>query len=290
MNDNTQPAVEPNDQPARRVRKPAIRQTNTTPPPAPPAVPTRQEIPKTGAKAMAELLKTKRDAIARVIPPASNLKADNLIQNVLQYVMRDRRLLCCTPYSVLDATLVAASTGLDVIADQAYLIPIEKKRKDDRGNEQHECWIASFWPSYKGLLTVAARAGFSLDVQEVREGDVIEIAAGTENRIIHKIPFSQRGGVIGVYCVVRNANNQVTHIERMDNTDLDAVRKNTEPWKAFFGEMSRKSVAKRAYKWLPKDNPQVRLLAEVDKRIDEEQDMSDLVSVTNDCTDSDQAE
>ena len=278
MNDSAQPAVGSNNQPsARRVRKPAVRQTNTTPPPAPPAVSTPQEKPKIGLPAITSMLKNKRDAIARVIPPASNLNADNLIQNVLQYVMRDRRLLCCTPFSVLDATLVAASTGLDVIADQAYLIPLEKKRKDDRGNEQHECWLASFWPSYKGLITVAARAGFYLDVQEVREGDFIEVAAGTENRIIHKIPFAQRGNVIGVYCVVRNAGSQVVHIERMDNTDLEKLRKDTDAWRYANGEMSRKSVAKRACKWLPKDHPQVRLLAEVEKRIDEDRDMSDLV-------------
>ena len=274
---NVENVPEQTELPARRVRKPAIRQSNTPQPPAIPKVPTPQEKPKTGLPAITSMLKSRRDAIARVIPPASNLNADNLIQNVLQYVMRDRRLLCCTPYSVLDATLVAASTGLDVIADQAYLIPHEKKGKDAKGNEYHEAWICAFWPSYKGLLTVAARAGFSLDVQEVREGDFIEVAAGTENRIVHKIPFAQRGNVIGVYCVVRNAGNQIAHIERMDNTDLDAIRKKTDPWHFFPGEMSRKSVAKRAYKWLPKDNPQVRLLAEVEKRIDEEQDMSDLV-------------
>ena len=274
---NVENVPEPTELPARRVRKPAIRQSNASPPPAIPKIPTPQEKPKTGLPAITSMLKGRREAIARVIPPASNLNADNLIQNVLQYVMRDRRLLCCTPYSVLDATLVAASTGLDVIADQAYLIPHEKKRKDDKGNEYHEAWLASFWPSYKGLLTVAARAGFSLDVQEVREGDFIEVAAGTENRIVHKIPFAQRGSVIGVYCVVRNVGNQVVHIERMDNADLDELRRDTICWRAFPGEMSRKSVAKRAYKWLPKDNPQVRLLAEVEKRIDEDREVTDLV-------------
>ena len=48
-------------------------------------------------------------------------------------------------------------------------------------------------------------------------------------------------------------SDQIAHIERMDNTDLDAIRKKTDPWHFFPGEMSRKSVAKRAYKWLPKD-------------------------------------
>src|SRR4051812_47524570 len=197
-----------------RVRRPARRQGNVRPAqPSPQAPPPQGQQPQqqrpAGLAAIKELLHKKREAIARIIPPNVGLGVDGLIQNALQQVMKDARLKLCRPMSVLDAVLAAAAVGLDFVADQAYLVAHEKKRRDPMsGAELHDAWVCAFWPGYKGMITVAHRYGWTLDVQDVRANDFIEIAKGTENRITHKVGFGNRGQVVGVYCVVRDRQHR----------------------------------------------------------------------------------
>ena len=269
-----------------RVRRPARRDANlrptpqSPPPEAPPpgGQPPAQQQRHAGLKAIKEMLFRKKEAIARVIPPNVGLNVDGLVQNALQQIIKDRKLMFSRPVSVLDAVLAAAAVGLDFVADQAYLVAHEKKKRDPfTGAELHEAWVCSFWPGYKGMITVAARYGWTLDVQDVRGNDQIEISKGTENRITHKVGFGGRGEIVGVYCVVRDRQHRVCSIETMDMQDIAAVRKKTDVWKYHEGQMSRKSVVRRAYKFLPKDNSQMRLLAEVDERFEEGQDIHDLL-------------
>lgn len=268
------------------TRRPARRQANSQPtPPPPPATtppPPPPEREKTGLPRIRELLSKHKEAIARVIPANITLTAEGLIQNALQMIQthdEKRKLMLCSPSSVLYSVICAARLGLDLAGDACYLVPMAKHEKDRSTGEPtivgHYC-VA--WPSYKGLVTVAARAGFFIDSQVVYENDTIEVLAGTDNRITHKIGFGSRGKMIGVYCVVRDVSARVLRIETMDNDDLDQVRQRTRVWKDWEGEMARKSVVKRAAKWLPKDHPDFRLVAALEQRVDEGKDLSDLAN------------
>ena len=277
-----------------KIRRPARRQGNSQPPdpapgpgPAPGAQASAQQAsqadgppnkPRVGAQAIADLLNRKRDASAKFIPPGIDVTPDRLIQNALRMVLADRKLTLCDTVSIFESVLACASIGLDFISDLAYLIPHEWKEQDGKGNWHHRGWYCVFWPGYKGLVTVAARAGYALDVQEVRQNDRIEMFLGTDNIITHSVPFGPRGETTGVYCIVRNAEGRVLHVEPMNNEDLEPYYRDTPAWNNNRGEMSRKSVAKRACKWLPKDNKHLKLLAEYDARVDSQQRITDLVT------------
>ena len=269
-----------------RGRRPARRRANTQPTPAAPAnsLPVQPVQPsnKVGMKYITELLNAKLPAIAKVIPPGLGITAEGLVQNALQQIVTaaDRRkLMMSSPHTVLYSILCAARLGLDFVADQAYLVAMTKWEKDpESGQKVAAGTYTVLWPGYKGLISIAARAGFALTTQEVRENDVCNIVAGTENKIDHKVGFGPRGNTVGVYCVIRNkATNEVVGIEVMGNEDLEKVDTNTAIWRAFPGEMGRKSVIKRAVKWLPKDHADLRLVSTVEQRIDNEEPLDGLL-------------
>ena len=264
-----------------KIRRLSDRRANMKPSwvPIPPPAYSPSEIQKLGLPAIQRMLRAKQDAIARVLPPDLGITAETLIQNALRQVMRDRRLMLCDPYTVLDSVLAAAVVGIDLVADQGFLIPYEHTIKDDHGDRVHIGWRCGFLPGYKGLLTVSQRFGWHLEVQEVRAHDRIDVRKGTQNIILHNVGFGDRGGMVGVYCVVRDAQMRVCFIETMDLGDIAKVRTDSDAWRYYPGEMARKSVVRRAYKWLPKDAGQLRLLAEMDDRFDRGESLHDLVGM-----------
>jgi len=269
-------------------RKPAKRDANSQPPvasqsttpsasaplPKPPVV-TPQESNFGAIKA---LLIQKADAIRRVIPQDVQLTAEGLIQSALQYMSsaRDRRLLACTPKSVLYSVITCAALGLDFIDGQAHLISMEKKKNVD-GQWVVEYIYAAFWPGYKGLLEVAGRAGYLMDPHEVKANDTYDCFLGTRNEVIHNVGFGERGDTQGFYCVVRNAANHVVRIERLCKADVDAVKTDTDPWKKYYDSMGLKTVVKRAFKFVPKTTRATKLLARVEEKLDAGEEADDLV-------------
>jgi len=265
----------PQRQPARRA---ANAQPNQAPPP--PAVP--PEVPKVGLKYMKDFLVSRRQAITRAIPNGSNLTADAIIQNLLLQVDMDRdkrRLLLCRIDTILNCVLIAAKLGFDLgTGDQAYLIAMAHNTAGPDGKPVFQYWQMVLWPSYKGLITVARRAGYVVDSHEVCANDQITINAGTENRIDHNIGFGNRGEMVGVYCTIKDAAAmRVLRIETMDNSDLQKISADTVCWNRFPGEMARKTCVKRGLKWLPRDDASFKLVTAVEQRIEEGSDLVGLV-------------
>src|ERR1035437_4322686 len=156
-----------------RPRRTSNRQANSRPPqqpygqpPAPSAVPAKNVTTalapdKVGLAETQKLLNDKIDAIARIIPKGVQLTARGLIQNALLQMetARDRNIKLCTPRSILYSVMAAAQAGLDFIGEQAYLIPMSKKRQV-AGAWQHDYYYCSLWAGYRGLCTVASRFGY----------------------------------------------------------------------------------------------------------------------------------
>ncbi len=278
--DNTPPTT-------ARPRRQANRQANSQVParqavqPVPPAVHaknvTTAAAPKVGMAEFKILLHNKIDAIRRVIPKGVQLTAEGLIQNALlqMEMAKDRNIKCCTPVSVLYSVMAAAQAGLDFIGEQAYLVPMSKK-VNQNGTWVHSHYYCSLWPGYRGLCTIAARFGYFMDVQDVRANDEITIDLGA-NRVNHNVKLGQRGELVGVYCNVRRiSDGLILHIEPMDKAEIDALVQDTDAWKYHYNPMGRKSVAKRAFKWIPKDRADARIVEEVERRNDTNQELDGL--------------
>ena len=265
-------------------RRPANRGANSQPP-APqqgksaPASPPAQVVkPESNFTEIKALLLQKADAIRRVIPQDVQITAEGLIQSALQYMSsaKDRRLLVCTPKSVLYSVITCAALGLDFIDGQAHLISMEKKKNVD-GQWTVEYIYCAFWPGYKGLLEVAGRAGYLMDPHEVKANDIYDCFLGTRNEVIHNVGFGERGDTQGFYCVVRNAANHVVRIERLCKADVDAVKQDTDPWKKHYDSMGLKTVVKRAFKFVPKTTRATKLMARVEEKLDAGEEDIDLV-------------
>lgn len=113
---------------------------------------------------------------------------------------------------------------------------------------------------YRGLIKIATDAGSIRWVQAdlVHEADEFTYS-GKVGAPIHKAKvFTDRGPVVGVYCVARTADGD-TLTEVMSVDEINAIRDKSEyykktkkgPWADHWGEMAKKTIIKRARKTWP---------------------------------------
>jgi recombinational DNA repair protein RecT len=122
--------------------------------------------------------------------------------------------------------------------------------------------VAQFRPRYKGLMKLALQAGEVLKIESrlVYSKDVFEVEQGIDPRIIHKHGLSDRGEKIGAYCVWKLKNGE-SQFEIMSKEEILAIRDRSSsktkdgtivgPWKTDEAEMWRKTVVRRASKYMP---------------------------------------
>lgn len=108
----------------------------------------------------------------QVLPPS--VTPQRLMRTVIMSCERNPRLLDCTPQSIMNAATTAAVLGLecDGVTGQGFLVPY--------GN------VASFQVGYKGYNTLAARSGYTINGEVVREGDEFDYMLGTGGYVKHK--------------------------------------------------------------------------------------------------------
>ena len=75
------------------------------------------------------------------------------------------------------------------------------------------------------------------------------------HRINRRLSESERGKVFAVYCVIELSKG-AKHTEIMSRDEIEAVRKsskagNSGPWITHWDEMAKKTVFRRASKWIP---------------------------------------
>ncbi|MCU1123507.1 MULTISPECIES: recombinase RecT [Stenotrophomonas] len=156
--------------------------------------------------------------------------------------------------SVIAAVVNIAAIGISLnpAKKQAYLVPRDGKICLDI--------------SYMGLMDLAIDSGSIRwgQAELVYESDLFELV-GVDKEPIHKrAPFSRnRGEVVGVYVVVKTADGDYL-TDAMSVEEINAIRDRSSAWKAWiskqkscpwltdWGEMAKKTVVKRAYKYWPK--------------------------------------
>lgn len=175
---------------------------------------------------------------------------------VVAAVADNMDLLDCDRASLLKACLSAAELGLSLNKSMAEADIL--KVWDGRLKRN----VAQFRPRYKGLMKLALQSGEVLKIESrlVYERDVFEVEEGIESRIIHKHGLSDRGEKVGAYCVWKLKNGE-TQFEIMSKEEILSIRNRSSsktkdgvivgPWKTDEAEMWRKTVVRRASKYMP---------------------------------------
>jgi recombination protein RecT len=166
------------------------------------------------------------------------------------------------PQSLKNAILNVASIGLSLnpAERQSYLVP----------RDGQVCLDIS----YIGLADLATQSGSVKWVQAklVHANDEYQFQ-GIGKEPLHKYKsFSDRGPVIGVYCVALTHDGQYLSGEMSleechkirNRTDFWRKKPNTGPWATDEGEMMKKTVVKRESKLWPKATKDTRLFKAID--------------------------
>jgi len=180
------------------------------------------------------------------------------ISFAMQIINSSAGLQNCTKESLQKAVLNIALTGLSLnpVLKYAYIIP----RWSPNGS------VAVLEPSYQGLIKLLTDTGSIVAIYAhlVYEGDEFDVIYGTDIEINHKPKFKSKE-VTHVYAVAILSGSNFKQIEVMTIDDINDIKEKSESYKAFknnkvksciwvehFGEMAKKTVIKRIFKYLPK--------------------------------------
>lgn len=219
---------------------------------------------------MSQEIATINEKIAALEPQMLKTLNEQTVRRELsfakQLVAGSKQLQECTMPSVLTAIYNICNIGLSLnpASKEAYIVP--------RYNSQTKSKEASLQPSYVGLVKLLTDAGTITQcvTNIVHEGDVFEmdIANGTVKHLPCLIK-ANKGVKIGCYALATLPNG-AKQVEWMEQEDIYKIRDCSESWKndnmrAFSpwmkheDEMSRKTVIRRLYKYLPRSGSAAKI-------------------------------
>jgi len=205
-----------------------------------------------------------REQFARALP--KHLTAERFARIAITALTRTPKLQECTPESLMRCLLDLSAMGLEPDGRSAHLIPYGK-----------DCTLVV---DYKGLAELIMRSGLvsSIHADKVCEGDVFDTDRG---RILkHSVDYRGERGAAYAYYVIVTFKDGGEKSEIMTRHEVEAIRKrsragNNGPWVTDFDEMAKKSVFKRAAKWLP-------ISAEMREAFDKDDDrLAELGTIRN---------
>lgn len=202
------------------------------------------------------------------------LTPDRIVRVVLNAMWRLPELQVCTIPSVLMAVMDCVQVGLEPGGPlgHAWLIPFKDKKKG--------VTIATPIIGYKGYITLGMRGGMMAAppyAQLVGEHDEFDLDLGKGEPPTHRFdpraPMSDRGAVIGAYCVAKFKDGGC-HVEWMAISEIEAIKSRSRaaqssfsPWQSDPDMMQRKTVIRRAKNFWPLSSEMAQAF-EVDDRSD----------------------
>lgn len=186
-----------------------------------------------------------RDEIAKILP--KHITPERMARAATTALMRTPMLAECDQASFFQAMLLLSQYGLEPDGRNAHLIPFRNNKK-----QTVECQLII---DYKGMVELIERSGLvsKIHADKVCENDVFEYDQG--EIIQHKIDFrADRGEAYAYYCVITKRDGS-RKCEVMTRAEVDDIRKRSKaggsgPWMTDFDEMAKKTVFKRASKWV----------------------------------------
>lgn len=195
-----------------------------------------------------------RNQFALALP--KHLTAERFTRIAITALTRTPKLQECTPESFMRCLLDLSALGIEPDGRRAHLIPYGK-----------ECTLIL---DYKGIAELVMRSGSvsSIHADKICDADDFEVDRG--KIIKHKIDFRKPRGDAYAYYVLISFKDGTEKSEVMTREEVDAIRKrsragNSGPWVTDFDEMAKKTVFRRASKWL-------QLSPEVRDAIDKDED------------------
>lgn len=201
--------------------------------------------------------------LAQVLP--KHLTPERMLRLMLNECTRVPKLLECTPGSILAVLVESSELGLELGGTMGLAHPIPRRfptKRDQHGKPQEWELRATLVVGFRGLQALARRSGLvgSISAQVVREADAFSYEQGSTPRITHAPAWQEEvdpdgKDVVAAYCVVHLRDGD-PQLEVMNRSQLEKVRDREEgrdrgPWASDFDEMARKTVFRRAAKWLP---------------------------------------
>lgn len=205
----------------------------------------------------------------------SHISFEKFQRTVMTAVIGDPALLQADRQSLLYSAVKAATDGLLPDKREAAFVIFKSKGKDESGRD---VWLdrVQYMPMYLGILKKVRQSDevLSIVTHVVYQKDKFEYVLGDEERIDHK-PYmgtEDRGPIIAAYCIAK-LKDGFTVREVMTFQDIEKVRKTSKAgamsendlkynksaalgdpkgiWRDWYEEMARKTVFRRAAKWLP---------------------------------------
>jgi recombination protein RecT len=187
-----------------------------------------------------------KQEVARVLP--KHCTPERMVRTGLTALMKTPKLATCTPESFLNCMLQLSQWGLEPDGRHAHLIPYGD-----------QCTLIL---DYKGIVDLVLRSGSvrTIHADVVYEGDQFVYSLGeVKSHTPHFLRTDagkpeKAGRIIAVYCHVV-FNDGGTKSEVMSVEEVEKVRQSSKaggsgPWKDWWSEMAKKTVFRRASKWL----------------------------------------
>lgn len=122
---------------------------------------------------------------------------------------------------------------------------------------------ATYLPMVSGYRKIGAKHGLSIEAFLVYDNDEFSYELGFDPKLTHKPPQklgADRGDLLGAYAVARHTDGR-QWLEVMSLDEIEKIRSVSRaatseygPWVNHYGEMCRKTVARRLFKQLPLDD------------------------------------
>lgn len=186
---------------------------------------------------------------------AGTIPVERLMRSIMISVERNPKLLTHTNrQSLLNSSMSAACLALEVdgVTGQAFFIPFAGK--------------AQLVIGYKGMNTLAARSGFTVQGEVVREGDAFDYELGDRGYVKHRPLLGNTGKIIGAWATA-SAHNRPSIVSVMGIDDIMKVKnkapggsKPDSPWNdptIGFPAMASKTVKRRLARSMPLNIMQV---------------------------------
>lgn len=177
-----------------------------------------------------------------------HIPVERFLRVVMTAVQTNPDLLTVDRRSLLTGCMKAAQDGLLPDGREGALVIYKDKRRG---------LIAQWLPMIAGIRKKVRNSGelATWDVHTVYEKDLFEFELGDEPHIVHRPARGDRGQIIAAYSVaVLKSGERSREVMWID--EINEIRKRSRaseagPWVTDFGEMAKKTVAKRHAKVLP---------------------------------------
>lgn len=195
----------------------------------------------------------------------SHFAPDRMARLALTALRTTRGLAECEPASTMACIMTAAQLGLEIgVLGSAYLIPRRAK------NGPPQCTLII---GYQGLLDLVRRSGQVRTIASriVYRSDTFEIAYDEAVPYRHRpnLDRPDNDPIVGFYChAILTSGEHV--FEWMTKREVDAIRsrfagRGDSPWDTDYGAMGRKTILRRAAKYLPRSVEMADALELADK-------------------------